>query len=231
MVRFIVYEQATEERAYIVAAGLAQDSKPQNAITGSQFKEVDTGKEFLFDEVSGLWLEQGSGRTPITGATVTLGSAVSYDGTEKTKSVSSVVLGETTLTANTDYIVVNNKGVEPGNYEMQIVGIGDYCGVISEAWSIGKGTGSVTASPDTLSLTAGGDAGESTLTVVGDGDVSASSSDEDVATVEISGTTVTVTPVAEGSATVTVTVAGTDHYTSGSDTISVTVAEESGGDS
>ena len=224
MVRVLYYVQTALDKPYIEAAGLAADDKPLYCVTGSKFKEVDTGAEFLFDEESGLWLTQTSGRTSIVDATVTLGSAVSYDGTEKTKSVSSVVLGTSTLTVNTDYIVVKNKGTEPGDYTLYVVGIGSYCGVIPKDWSIAKGTGSVTASPDTLSLDAEGTAGTSTLTVVGDGEVTVSSSDEDVATVEVSGTTVTVTPGAAGSATVTVTIAGTDHYTSGSDTIAVTVS-------
>ena len=153
-----------------------------------------------------------------------------YDGTQKTKSVSSVVVGTTTLTENTDYIVKDNTGTEIGNYVLHIVGIGSYTGVLSEDWSIEKGDGSVTASPDTLSLTAGSDDGTSILSVTGDGVINVSSSAEAVATAEVSGTTVTVHPLAEGSATITVTMAASDHYTTASDTISVTVAEAQEGE-
>lgn len=39
-------------------AGLSTDSKPTASIaTGSSFLEVNTGKIFLFDEVSGTWTE------------------------------------------------------------------------------------------------------------------------------------------------------------------------------
>ena len=228
MIRKLVDRYFNEDDKYSEMFGLSSDDKPEDGlITGSKFIEVDTGIEYRFDEESRTWTPQnsGNGKTSIIGATVTLGSAVKYDGTEKTKSVSTVKIGATTLTENTDYIVKDNKATEVGNYVLYIVGIGSYTGAIAEGWSIAKGDGSVTASPDSLSLTAGSDDGTSTLTVTGDGAISVSSSAEAVATAEVSGTTVTVHPLAEGSATITVTMAASDHYTTASDTIAVTVAE------
>ena len=210
---------------YAEIFGLAADTKPTAGLcTGSKFIEVDTGLQYLFAEDVAVWTVQnsGNGKTSITGATVTLGSSITYDGTEKTKSVSSVKIGATTLTEDTDYTVQDNKATAVGDYTLHIVGKGSYTGIIAEAWSIGQGSGSVTASPDTLSLT--DTAGTSTLTVVGDGAVTAESSDEEVCTVAISGTTLTVTPVGVGSATVTVTLAATGNYTGGTDTIAVTVS-------
>ena len=209
-------------------AGNSGDTKPTAGIvTGSSFLEVDTGIEYLFDEFSGGWVAQntGNGKTSIAGATVTLGSALTYDGTEQTKSVSSVKIGSTTLTVSTDYTVEGNKGTEPGSYVMRIKGVGDYTGYIDADWSIGKGSGGVTASPDSLELTEGGDAGTSTLTVTGDGtDISVATSAADVATATVEDDTVTVTPVGAGNATITVTLAGNEHYTGGTDTSAVTVA-------
>ena len=227
MIRIMFYNQMSSDKPYIEAAGLASDSKPTGCVTGSKFTEVDTGKEYLYDEESQTWtaINSGNGRTPLTGATVTLGAAVKYDGTEKTKSVSSVKIGATTLTENTDYVVKDNKGTEVGDYVLHIVGIGSYTGIIAEDWSIAKGDGSVTASPDSLSLTSEGDDGTSSLTVTGDGPISVSSSDDDVATAEVSDGTVTVHPLTAGSATITVTMAATGNYTTASDTIAVTVAE------
>ena len=228
MIRKLVDRYFNEDDKYSEMFGLSSDDKPVDGlITGSKFLEVDTGIEYRYDEESATWTPQnsGNGKTNIVGATVTLGSALKYDGTQKTKAVSSVVLGTTTLTEDTDYIVKGNTGTEVGNYVLHIIGIGSYTGVIAEDWEIGKGDGSVTASPDSLSLTAGSDDGTSTLTVTGDGVISVSSSAEAVATAEVSGTTVTVHPLSEGSATITVTMAATDHYTTASDTISVTVAE------
>ena len=209
-------------------AGNSGDTKPTTGIvTGSSFREVDTGIEFLFDELSGAWVAQntGNGKTSIAGATVTLGSALTYDGTEKTKEVSSVKIGATTLTVSTDYTIEGNKGTEVGSYTMRIKGVGNYTGYIDEAWSIGKGSGGVVAAPDTLSLEEDGDAGTSTLTITGDGtDISVATSAADVATASVDDDTVTVTPVGAGSATITVTLADNEHYTGGTDTISVTVA-------
>ena len=226
MIRKLTDRYFVEDRKYAEIFGVSSDDKPaEGLVTGSKFTEVDTGIVYLFDEASGEWFAQGSGngRTSISGATVTLGSSPAYDGTEKTQGVSSVKLGATTLTENTDYIVKGNKATEIGSYELQIVGIGSYTGAIAEEWEIVKGTGSVTADPSSLTLTAGGDNGESSLSVTGDGELSAASSAEAVATAEIVGEKVIVTPLAEGSATVTVTLAGSDHYTGDTDTISVTV--------
>ena len=216
-----------KNRWYIEAAGLSGETKPaEGIVTGSKFTEVDTGIESLFDEESGEWFAQntGNGRTSISGATVVLGSSPKYDGTEKTQTVSSVKIGATTLVADTDYKVKDNKATEVGAHVLHIIGIGSYTGVIAEDWTLAHGDGSVVASPDELSLTEGGDAGESSLTVTGDGTLSAESSAVAVATAEVVGNKVIVTPVGEGSATITVTLADGHNYTGGTDTISVTVA-------
>ena len=228
MIRRLVDRYFNEDDKYSEMFGLSSDIKPEDGlITGSKYIEVDTGIEYRFDEESRSWTPQnsGNGKTSIKGATVTLGSDLTYDGTQKTKSVSSVKIGSTTLTENTDYIVKDNQAVEPGSYTLHIIGIGSYTGVLAEAWTIGKASGSVAASPDTLSLNPEGDDGTSTLSVTGDGGITVESSDEDVATAEVSGTTVTVHPMAVGSATITVTMAATARYTTASDTIAVTVAE------
>ena len=223
MIRILVDQLINDGKRYIEAVGLAADDKPAGVVTGSKFTAVDTVEEYRYDETSGAWLPQISGRTSILDATVTLGSALTYDGTEKTKNVSSVTLGTTTLTASTDYVVLNNKGTLPGTYTLHIVGVGSYCGVLAKEFEIGKGSGSVTPDPNTLTLTAAGDAGTSALTVTGDGALSIASSAEAVATAELDGTTVTVTPLTDGSATITVTLADGALYSGTTATISVTV--------
>ena len=218
--------------------GNSGDTKPTTGIvTGSKFTEVDTGIEYLFDEVSGGWIAQntGNGKTSVAGATVTLGSALTYNGSEQTQGISSVKIGSTTLTASTDYEIINNKGTDAGTYLLRIVGTGDYVGYIDKEFTIAKADGSVTADPDTLSLDEGGDAGSSTLTVTGDGEISIATSDADVATAVLEDDTVTVTPVGAGSATVTITLADSDNYNGSTETISVTVAaaetpDDNGGD-
>ena len=45
---------------YIEAAGLSTDTKPsEDLVTGSLFLEVDTGKVYAYDEVSGTWNQIG----------------------------------------------------------------------------------------------------------------------------------------------------------------------------
>ena len=212
--------------------GLSCEDKPilDNMAMGCSFTCVDTMDVAFFDNITNTWHPVKSDATAITGATVTLGSTPAYDGTEKTQAVSSVVVGSTTLTANTDYVVKNNKATLPGTYTLYIIGIGNYKGVIEKEFTVSKGSGSVTADPDSLSLTEGGENGESELTVVGDGALTIASSAEAVAKAEIVDGDVIVTPVAEGSATITITLANGDLYNGTTETISVTVAAESNDD-
>lgn len=59
MNRKLVERQFSDKKLYIEVAGLSTDTKPASGIvTGSRFIEVDTGKEYRFDEVSGEWYEQ-----------------------------------------------------------------------------------------------------------------------------------------------------------------------------
>ena len=234
MVRYIKrVKDDVSEMVYVELACLSGDTKPAGGkiMTGSLCVEVDTGAEYRYDEASGMWLAKTPSGTAITGATVTLGSALTYTGSEQTQAVSSVVVGTTTLTANTDYVIVHNKATDAGTYTLQIVGKGSYYGVIEKEFTVGKASGGVSADPDTLSLEPGGDDGESAITVTGDGALSVTSSAEAVATAEIvvdeedSSVSVLVHPLTAGSATITVTMAATANYTTGSDTISVTVAE------
>ena len=213
--------------------GNSGDSKPTTGIvTGSSFREVDTGIEYLFDEVTGGWSAQGTGngKTSVAGATVTLGSALTYNGSEQTQAVSTVKIGSTTLNASTDYEVTNNKGTDAGAYVLRIIGKGSYAGYTDKEFTIAKADGSVVADPDELSLEEDGDAGTSTLTVTGDGALSVATSDADVATVALDDDTVTVTPVGAGSATVTITLAASGNYNGSTETIAVTVAAAEAGE-
>ena len=60
--------------------------------------------------------------TPITGATVTYNNAT-YDGTTKIATNIVVTLNDITLTKDVDYIVVNNGGINAGDYTFTIEGI------------------------------------------------------------------------------------------------------------
>ncbi len=212
---------------YAEVYGLSTDTKPTSGFcSGSRLTEVDTGKVYLYDETSGAWLQ--STGTSVSGATVTLGSSLTYTGQELTQAVSTVKVGSTTLTSGTDYEVTRNKATNAGSYTLYIVGKGSYCGLASKAFTVAKAQGTITGDPDSMSLTYGGEADESELTVTGDGAVTVLSSDTDVATAAVADGIVTVTPVGAGSATVTVTLAAGDNYLGATETISVTVAKAEG---
>ena len=56
MIRALVEQTFDASKKYFVLAGLSTDSKPTTGlITGSKFLEVDTGVNYVFDEVSGTW--------------------------------------------------------------------------------------------------------------------------------------------------------------------------------
>lgn len=62
MVRELRDQLFADGNHYIHAAGLSSDQKPTSGIiSGSYFVEVDTGKQFLFDETSSTWYEAPTG--------------------------------------------------------------------------------------------------------------------------------------------------------------------------
>jgi len=150
-------------------------------------------------------------------ATITLGSDLTYNGSEQTKGVT-VAYGGVTLTANTHYVVTGNKATNAGSYTMQISGIGMFEGVVSKAWSIAKANPTMSISPNSLSVVAGA-AGEIAVTTDSDGELSVASASEETATAAISETTVTVTGIAAGNANVTVSQAASNNYNAATDAV------------
>ena len=231
MIRNII-ERSVANLMYIEAYGLSTDDKPVDGIiTGSKFTEVDTGIESIFDEASGTWsaVNSGNGKTSIANAVVTLGTALTYTGNEQTQTVSSVKIGDTTLVADTDYNVHDNKATDVGDYTLRIVGKGSYAGGIAKDFSVAKADGSLTPTDDSMELVVGTD-GDNVITVVGDGELNVAVDDTAIATAivatENNVTTLTVTPVAAGSATVTITMADSANYNGTTATVAVTVTEE-----
>lgn len=164
----------------------------------------------------------GPSTIDISSATVTLGSSLTYNGTEQTQTVSVEVNG-VTLTENTDYTITDNTATNAGSYTLSILGTGAYSGTKTASWSIAKAQGSINVSPNSLTIVGANSTGTATITSVGDGAISAVSSDTSVATVSVSGDTVTVTGVASGDATVTVTMADGQNYLGDSVSFNVSV--------
>lgn len=74
----------------------------------------------------------------IAGATINLGAALTYTGSEQTQTVSSVVLDDKTLTAGSDYTVSGNTGTNADDYTLTVSGTGNYTGTATKAFSIAK---------------------------------------------------------------------------------------------
>ena len=95
-------------------------------------------------------------------------------------------------------------------------------GTKSVIWKIGKATGSVSFSKDSLSIDKNSTTDTLDVTRTGTGAITATSSDTSVATVTVNGTKVTVTKVGDGTATITIKVAADANYKEASKTCSVT---------
>ena len=95
-------------------------------------------------------------------------------------------------------------------------------GTKSVIWKIGKTTGSVSFSKDSLNIDKNSDTDALDVTRTGTGAITATSSDTSVATVTVNGTKVTVTKVGDGTATITIKVAADTNYKEASKTCSVT---------
>lgn len=95
-------------------------------------------------------------------------------------------------------------------------------GTKSVIWKIGKATGSVSFSKDSLNIDKNSTTDTLDVTRTGTGAITATSSDTSVATVTVNGTKVTVTKVGDGTATITIKVAADANYKEASKTCSVT---------
>lgn len=84
----------------------------------------------------------------ITDAVVVLGAYPTYDGMQKTQTITSVTVDGTVLTAGSDYTVTGNTGTNAGNYTLTITGTGNYNGTVTKQWSIAKAASEVTTAPN-----------------------------------------------------------------------------------
>ena len=146
----------------------------------------------------------------ISGAVVTLGASLTYNGSAQTQTVASVKLGSVTLRAGTDYDISGNVATNAGNYTLIVSGKGDYTGFVFVDWSIAKVQGSISVSETSVNiLGAAGTTKQITVNVTsGYGDLVATSSAPSIATVSMLGNTLTITSVANGNATITIRLVG-----------------------
>lgn len=84
-------------------------------------------------------IETGVKKISILDAVITLASSsFTWDGTEKTQEVASVVLNGETLENGVDYVVIDNSAVSAGTHTLTVIGILDYDGAITKDWTIAK---------------------------------------------------------------------------------------------
>ena len=71
----------------------------------------------------------------ITGATITLGAALTYTGEEKNQTVTEIKVGDVVVD---DYTISGNTGTNVGTYTLTVTGNGNFTGTATKTWSIGK---------------------------------------------------------------------------------------------
>ena len=105
-------------------------------------------------------------KASITNATVTLSNtSLVYNGSEQSVTVSSVKLGNTTLTADTDYEVTSGTtGTAKNTYTVTVTGKGNYKDTATAQWSIGLATPTIETIPTASAITYGQKLADSTLT-------------------------------------------------------------------
>lgn len=110
----------------------------------------------------------------ISGAEITLGTALTYTGQEQTQTVAEVKVGDVVVD---DYTISDNTGTNVDTYTLTVTGNGNFTGTATKTWNIGKAVPSYTP-PSNLTATYGqtlanislptGWAWENTNTSVGD---------------------------------------------------------------
>lgn len=71
----------------------------------------------------------------ITGATITLGTALTYTGQEQTQTVAEVKVGDVVVDG---YTISDNTGTNVNTYTLTVTGNGNFTGTETKTWSIGK---------------------------------------------------------------------------------------------
>lgn len=206
-----------------------------NYVTTDNVNQSINNKCILYTEAQTLTEEQknqartniGINITNINDAVVTLGAALTYNGSEQTQEIQSVVLDGIPLVEGIDYIVINNKQTNAGTYTLSVIGKFPYSGSVQKNWTIAKAA-VPGFSVNKQSVFILGASGTETVTVSAtvSGTVSAQSSAPSVVTATVSGMTVTMTGQTNGSATVTITFNAGSNYNVATTNVGVTVSNE-----
>ena len=74
----------------------------------------------------------------ITGAVVTLGEKLIYNGREQTQIIASVQLADGTALTDGDYTVSENTGIDAKTYTLTVAGKGNYTGTVKQGFTIAR---------------------------------------------------------------------------------------------
>lgn len=188
--------------------------------------------------VGQVLVSNGAGQAPtwqdagkdISGAVVTLGPALTYNGSEQTQTVQSVVLDGIPLVADIDYAVINNKQTNAGTYTLSVVGKSSYSGTATKEWTIAKAAApAISVDKQTVSIIGTVGVASETVTVSASisGTVTAQPADAGVVSASVSGMTVTLTGQSLGATTVSISFNAGQNYEIATTTVSVTVSNVS----
>lgn len=154
----------------------------------------------------------------------TQSGSLTYNGSAQSPSWSGYDSSKMTLGGTT-------SGTNAGSYNASFTTTANYqwpdgtTGAKTVAWSIQKAAGSLSISPESMTLDTSATSKVITVTRAGTGAISAQSSAPTIASVSVSGNQVTVTGLANGSANITISVAADTNYTApASKQCSVTVS-------
>ena len=146
----------------------------------------------------------------LSGATVTLGTALTYTGTAQTQSIASVTLNGLTLTAD-DYTVTGNQQTGAGDYTLTVTGKGNFTGSVTKDWSIAKAPMTITA--DNVTVLVGRDApAEAALTYTVTGLVGGDTAESALSVKPVLRYSATPDTTQAGSYTIAISGATADNY-------------------
>ena len=198
--------------------GWRDESYRTIAFNGTQYVTKDFYDWFIANAKP--WSEDESGAAEKIAVPKQIGT-LTYNGSAQSPSWSNYDASKMTMGGTT-------SGTNAGSYTTTFTPKDGFkwadgtTGTKSVIWKIGKTTGSMSFSKDSLSIDKNSTTDTLDVTRTGTGAITATSSDTSVATVTVNGTKVTVTKVGDGTATITVKVAADANYKEASKTCSVT---------
>ncbi len=199
---------------YVLVDGKYVLSEDETVVSGTTYYSMTA----TWDDVD------TGGTTILAPPTCTGATTFTYDGTEKSLTLSGYDPQYMTAT----HIAETNAGSYTATFSLKNTSKTIWADMTTTdktiSWTIEKATGAISLSADTLALDANTKSGTITATVTSDGTLEVDSSDTSIAEVSLSGNTATISSVEDttGTATITFSVPATTNYTAATATATVT---------